>query len=329
MDVAGRYDDYSDFGDTTNPKVAARWDVSDSFAVRGSWGQGFRAPSLAQVGLGPSQESLFFIDQFGCDAGNPAACNLLDYVVIFSGNPDLDAEESENFNLGLTFNVVESLSVSIDYWDITQENKIDDAPFGFLYNSFCNVQNSEVCVRGTPLPGQSLGPLQSVNTSFVNIGEQAATGIDLLASYTTEAGPGTLDLNLYYSYLSDFERVELNSAGDSFITRELAGEYEYPETRFQLSGNYAFSDWNLYAQVDHIGSFEDTPDIDFDGVLDFDTNRSRDVDSLTTVNVQATYSGFSNTRSTRFPLCDRPVISSVPRMPRSMRKRMAKRTSAS
>jgi outer membrane receptor for ferrienterochelin and colicin len=298
LEVAGRHDDYSDFGSTTNPKVAARWDINDAFAVRGSWGQGFRAPSLAQIGLGPSQESLFFIDQFGCDAGNPAACNLLDYVVIFSGNPDLDAEESENLNLGVTINPFDSLSFSIDYWDIEQDNKIDSAPFGFLYNSFCDVQDSQVCVRGTPLPGQSLGPLQSVSTSFVNIGGQSASGIDLLASYTTEAGPGTLGLNLYYAYLMDFDRVELNSDGDAFVTRPLAGEYEYPEDRLQLTGNYATEDWNFYAQIDHIGSFEDTPDIDFDGVLDFDSNTSRSVSSFTTVNVQVGYLGIENTRLT-------------------------------
>jgi outer membrane receptor protein involved in Fe transport len=297
LELAGRHDDYSDFGSTTNPKVAARWDISDTFAVRGSWGQGFRAPSLAQIGLGPSQESLFFSDTFGC-AVNAAYCATTDYQVIFSGNPNLEAEESENFNLGLTFEPLDDLSVSIDYWDITQENKIDDAPFGFLYNSFCGDQNSTVCVRGTPVPGESLGPLQSVSTSFVNIGEQSAKGIDVLASYTTEAGPGTLGLNFYYSFLSDFERVELDSSGESFVTRELAGEYEYPETRFQLSGNYTMGDWFFYAQIDHIGSFEDTPDIDFDGVLDFDSNDSRDVKSLTTLNVQASYTGFENTRLT-------------------------------
>ena len=54
LQLAGRYDDYSDFGDTTNPKVAARWEINDKIAVRGSWGEGFRAPSLAQIGLGPS-----------------------------------------------------------------------------------------------------------------------------------------------------------------------------------------------------------------------------------------------------------------------------------
>ena len=295
LQLAGRYDDYSDFGNTTNPKIAARWDVNELFAVRGSWGQGFRAPSLAQIGLGPSQESLFFADTFGC-AVNPAFCATTDYIVIFSGNPGLQPEESENFNLGITVNPMDSLSVSLDYWDITQENKIDDAPFGFLYNSFCNDQNSTVCVRGTPQPGDSLGALQSVSTSFVNIGEQSATGIDLEASYTTDIGDSSLDLSLYYAFLLDFDRVELDSTGANFVTRSLAGEYEYPETRWSLTGNYLSGDWGLFAQIDFIGEFEDTPDIDFDGVLDFDTNSSRIVDSYLTVNVQASYTGFENTR---------------------------------
>ncbi|MGB5245140.1 MAG: TonB-dependent receptor, partial [Woeseia sp.] len=295
LQVAGRYDDYSDFGSTTNPKLAARWDVNDMIAVRGSWGQGFRAPSLAQIGLGPSQESLFFADTYGC-AVNPAYCATTDYLVIFSGNPDLQAEESETFNFGVSLKPLDALSVSLDYWDITQEKKIDDVPFGFLYNSFCNDQNSTVCVRGTPQPGESLGPLQSVSTSFVNIGEQSAAGIDISATYAMDLGPGNLDLNLYYTYLTEFDRVELDSSGATFVRRSLAGEYEYPETRWSLSGNYQAGDWGLYSQFDYVGEFEDTPDINFDGVLDFDTNRSRTVDSYLTLNVQASYSGFENTR---------------------------------
>ncbi len=295
LQVAGRFDDYSDFGNTTNPKVAARWDINEMIAVRGSWGQGFRAPSLAQIGLGPSQESLFFADTFGC-AVNPAYCATTDYTVIFSGNPDLEAEESETFNFGVSISPMEGLQVSLDYWDITQEKKIDDVPFGFLYNSFCNNQNSTVCVRGTPQPGEALGPLQSVSTSFINIGEQSATGIDLSASYTADVGAGTLGLNLYYAYLMDFDRVELDSSGANFVTRSLAGEYEYPESRWSLGGTYTLGDWAFASQLDYVGEFEDTPDIDFDGVLDYDTNVSRTVDSYLTVNAQVSYSGFENTR---------------------------------
>jgi outer membrane receptor protein involved in Fe transport len=295
LQLAGRFDDYSDFGNTTNPKVAARWDISDMFAVRGSWGEGFRAPSLAQIGLGPSEESLFFQDTFGC-AVNPTYCATTDYTIIFSGNPNLEAEESETFNFGVTVNPMDDLQLSLDYWDITQEKKIDSAPFAFLFNSFCDDQNSTVCVRGAPVPGEALGPLISVATSFVNIAEQSATGFDLSASYDMDVGPGSLDLNLYYTFLTDFDRVELDSSGTNFVTRPLAGEYEYPETRWSLSGNYLMGDWGFYTQLDYVGEFEDTPDIDFDGVLDFDSNSSRKVDSFLTVNAQVNYSGIENTR---------------------------------
>lgn len=295
LQLAGRFDDYSDFGTTTNPKLAVRWAANDMFAVRGSWGQGFRAPSLAQVGLGPSQESLFFSDTYGC-AINPTYCATTDYIVIFSGNPLLGPEESETFNIGVTVEPMDSLSVSLDYWDITQENKIDDVPFGFLYNSFCNDQNSTVCVRGTPQAGEALGALQSVSTSFINIGEQSSAGFDLATAYTMDLGAGTLDLNLNYTYMSEFDRVELDSGGVNFVTRSLAGEYEYPETRWALAGTYTLDDWSIFAQLNYIGEFEDTPDIDFDGVLDYDTNTSAIVDSFMTLNMQASYTGIENAR---------------------------------
>jgi len=147
LQVAGRYDDYSDFGNTTNPKVALRWAVTDSFALRASWGQGFRAPSLAQVGLRPSDESQFFIDRYWCidqglDPNDPAECEVLDYKIQFTGNPNLVPEESENLNFGVAWQPMDSLSLSVDYWDIKQKKKIDEEPFGALYGEVCAEQNN-------------------------------------------------------------------------------------------------------------------------------------------------------------------------------------------
>ena len=294
LQIAGRYDDYSDFGSTTNPKVALRWEAADSLAFRASWGTGFRAPSLAQIGLGPSQESLFFSDTFGC-ADNAAYCPATDYNLVFSGNPDLEAEESDSYNFGVAWQPMDSLNLALDYWSIKQKNKVDQAPFGFLYNQFCNNQSSTVCVRGTPLPGDTLGPLQSINVGFVNIGEQSASGLDFGASFTSELAGGVLGVGLNYSYLLKFERVELNSAGTAFVTRKLTGEYEYPETRWVLTGDWSRGDWGVHAAVNYIGEFEDTPDIDFDGVLDYDTNKSRMVDAFVTLNLQFRYTGISKT----------------------------------
>ena len=294
LSLAGRYDDYSDFGDTTNPKVAVRWSPIDSLAFRASWGTGFRAPSLAQIGLGPSQESQFFKDTYACaDQGiSEAACPSLDYTIVFSGNPDLQPEDSETFNVGAAWQPSSMWRVSLDYWDIKQEDKIDEVPFGFIYDLECNNQASTVCQRAAPVGSNTLGPLIELNSGFINIGEQSVSGLDLGANFASDLGAGTLTLGLEYSHLLEFERVELNSDATGFVTRDLTGEYEYPEDRFVLTGDYALESWDFYAAVNYTGEFQDAPDADLDGTLDFDTVDTRDVEAFVTLNLQASWTGF-------------------------------------
>lgn len=296
LSLAARYDDYSDFGDTTNPKVAVRWAPIDSLALRASWGTGFRAPSLAQVGLGPSQESQFFVDVPGCNAGVPGACTPLDYTIVFSGNPNLQPEESETLNLGVAWKPADSIELSVDYWDIKQEKKIDEVPFGFLIRNFCTVQNTTVCVRSAPTGGRAIGSLQQVNASFINIGEQNAKGIDLGGYFGLDLGGGQLTLGLNYSRLLKFERVELNAAATGFVTRSLEGEYEYPQDRAMASADWGTDAWGAYVQVNYVGPFQDRPDFDLDGVLDFDQHDTRDVQAFTTVNLQFRYTGIDRVK---------------------------------
>lgn len=294
LSLAGRYDEYSDFGDTTNPKLAVRWAPIEQLAFRASWGTGFRAPSLAQTGLGPSQESQFFIDTFGCQAGVPGACTPLDYNLIFAGNPNLEPEESETLNVGVAWRPADSVELSIDYWDITQENKIEEVPFGFIYQQFCGTQNSTTCVRSAPVSGASLGQLQSINTGFINIGEQSTSGIDLGGYWGFGVGPGRMTLGFQYTHVLEFDQVELNSDGTAFITQQLNGEYEHPEDKGQLTADWGTSTWGVYAMLSYIGPFEDTPDVDFDGVEDFDLFTTPEVDAYTTLNLQLRYTGIQN-----------------------------------
>lgn len=285
LEVTGavRYDDYSDFGNTTNPKLSVRYAPLDSLAFRASWGTGFRAPSLAQIGLGPSQESRFFSDAFGC-ADNPAYCTATDFTIVFTGNPNLDAEESESVNFGVTWQAA-GFSASLDYYDITQDNKIDEA-IGFTYAQECNNQASTICVRGTPLPGDTLGPLQQINSTFDNINQQSVTGVDLDFRYRFDVGAGKLGFGLAYSHLIKFERIELGPDGE-YRTLDRTGEYGYPEGRATLSADYTTDKFGVNAAVNYIGSFQDLPDANFDTVPDYDENDTRDVGAFTTLNLQA------------------------------------------
>jgi len=289
LSLAGRYDDYSDFGSSTNPMASLLWPVNEMLTLRTSWGTGFRAPSLAQVGLGPSQKSVFLDDDdtYGC-AVNETYCSSTDYTIVFTGNPDLEPEESESFNIGAVLEPLEGLQLSLDYWNITQENKIEDQPAQHLYDKFCDSQDSVICNRADPLrPEDTLGPIQEIYGTYLNIGEQDVSGIDFTAVYSGLAlAGGELGLRLDYSYLVEFDRIGLGSSEDP-INEDLAGEYEYPQHRWTTTADWSMDNFGLSAGINYIGEFEDVPD---HGA----SRTDRTVDSFMTVNFQARYTGFNN-----------------------------------
>ncbi len=282
LQLAERYDHYSDFGGTANPKIALHFTPTDTVSLRTSWSQGFRAPSLAQIGLGPSQESQFFIDTFLCptpNAGNPA-CASTDYTIVFAGNPNLKAEESESWNVGMVWQATPDLDFSVDLWSITQDNKIDEVPFGDVYQAECGQQNSSICIRFAPLAGQTLGILNRINNGYFNVSSQEAQGLDLSGNYKMDLGDnGLLKFNLEWTYLDEFEKDN----------RSYAGEYRYPQYRWVTSADWSRNDWGVAGSLSYIGEFEDTPDIDFDGSLDFDTETSKMVKAQLTVDAQVYY----------------------------------------
>ncbi|KAA1154075.1 TonB-dependent receptor [Pseudoalteromonas fuliginea] len=279
LQLAGRYDDYSDFGTTTNPKAALRWAPTDEVTVRGSWAQGFRAPSLAQIGLGPSQKSQFFVDTQRCEQTG-LDCQALDYNIEFSGNPDLQAEESESWNVGVIWAPTAEFGLSVDVWSITQDNKIDEEEFGPIYAAECGNQSSTVCVRLAPTGGASLGTIQKIHSTFKNLSSQEVSGVDVSANYNHSLDDlGLLKFNLEWAYQDKFEKDG----------RDYTGEYGYPEHRFIFSTNWEIGDFNTNVNISYVGEFEDTPDIDFDGNLDFDSNTSRMIDSQTLVDLQTSY----------------------------------------
>ena len=126
--LAVRYDDYSDFGSTTNPKVALRWQPVTSLLLRGSWGTGFRAPPLYDL-YRPSSTSIDFglIDPIRCPiTGLPDDCDAF-VEIIDGGNPELQPETSTQWNFGVVWEPARGLSLGVDYWNIEQDN-VDRCP---------------------------------------------------------------------------------------------------------------------------------------------------------------------------------------------------------
>lgn len=277
LSLAARHDDYSDFGTTTNPQVKLRWTASDTLSFRASYGEGFRAPSLAQIGLGPSQVSQFFLDTYRCpevDPNNPA-CAATDYTIVFGGNPNLEAETSESWNLGAVWQITRDWDVSADIWSITQDNKIDRNNYELVYQAECNDQNSTVCVRLDPLPGETLGPLSRLYNSYINISSQEASGIDFSTNYGMSLDDmGDLKFAMDWSYMTKFEKNGI----------DYAGEYNYPEHRWVASADWTRGLFGATATLTYIGEFED-----YQAPQDVESSEARTVDAQTLLDLQLRY----------------------------------------
>lgn len=125
LQLAVRHERFTDFGlDATTPKIAARWEVTPEFAVRGSWGESFLAPT-------PTQSRPFIPDEncFETFSGTDAFTDqpMTGSTRCSSGNPNLQPEESEIQNIGFTWQpggVLDGLEVSMDYQEIEYTNRI-------------------------------------------------------------------------------------------------------------------------------------------------------------------------------------------------------------
>ena len=174
VNVASRYSDYDTFGDTLNSKFGFKWKPVDSVLVRGTWAEGFRAPTIADLFGGGSQTFSFYADPcdvvLGESANNPtvrancvaamgpalgntyrqlaqgfvpAGTQPAQTPIAFTSgsNPTLQPETSVSKTLGVVWSpeAVEGLNVSLDWWNIRLENTIvGDAPTTILND--CYVQ---------------------------------------------------------------------------------------------------------------------------------------------------------------------------------------------
>src|SRR5690606_11173578 len=111
--VAARYESYDGNDGELSPKVAVRWSATDVLALRASWGQGYRAPSVfALSGAQASQPSVF-------DRGAFVFVNTLT-----SGDAELEPEKSESLNLGAVWTPMQGLELAVDAWRFDYSNQV-------------------------------------------------------------------------------------------------------------------------------------------------------------------------------------------------------------
>jgi iron complex outermembrane receptor protein len=135
LDVAGRIDDYSDVGETSNPKIGLNWSPTDDLKLHASYGTSFRAPGLADND--PNTQHIWFdsppIPGSEINSALCTGCGALPggvgavYTVVGGANHDLKPETSTSYSIGAdwTPKAIPGLTASVNYWWVNYTGQIN------------------------------------------------------------------------------------------------------------------------------------------------------------------------------------------------------------
>ena len=292
--VAVRYDHYSDFGSTTNPKLAVRWTPLPSLLMRASWGTGFKAPTLYQLWNpqtpGLSQAGLN--DPLRCpnpdDAGNPDCATQ--FTVTFGGNPELEPEKATQTTIGAVWEPVPGISIGGDWFDLEVENIVTNGvPIATILDPVLYAQYSSLVTRAATCPGGQPCPITAIDQRFVNIGKVKIRGIDVDARFTTPATAygrfGAIVTGTYYI------KYDIQQPDGSFASL-VSNAFQAPATgitprwKSYVAGTWQLGPWAATLANTYQSSYVDVQ-TDPDG-------NTRRVGSMSLWDLQGSYAGFKN-----------------------------------
>jgi len=190
--LAGRYEKYSDYGDNFSIRLASRFAINESIALRGSVGTGFRAPSAGQIstinvqGRPGTTTDPFLVGVFPAD--HPGALAF--------GSQPLDAEESEQFTLGVTATLGGSLTLTLDYYQIDVDDRL------WLSSDFLVGPAERDILIASGVPGAE-GIL--FVRFFNNEIDTRTTGVDFVADYGLDWSAGVTN----FSIAANWNRTEV------------------------------------------------------------------------------------------------------------------------
>ncbi|BFM05513.1 TonB-dependent receptor [Halioxenophilus aromaticivorans] len=183
-------------------KLSAFWTAIDQLAFRASFGTGFKAPSMREIGEPLSDfgvTSGTYACPFGAGDARAATCNpgSNQYAVFREGSGGLTFETSEQYSFGLVFTPYDQLEVTVDYWSVEIEDQVDRLTEQEIFDN-PDVYSDLFTTRTNLSTGRDeLAIIQAA----VNVATQENTGIDWRIAHGFDLGWGQLDLGLNGTYM--------------------------------------------------------------------------------------------------------------------------------
>lgn len=305
LSFAGRYEDYSDVGDSLDPKFGVYWEMNDALSVRASYSESFRAPDLQTLNSRPQYLFLPFplssITAFPTPPPSSLETPLpFDFVIVgfFNGtDPFLTSESAKSWSAGFTYipAFVQGLSISGNYFDVTYEDRIEgisvvdplrDASLIDLVNTDPTLADIEdLYARGAAgefeiIPsGFGEGPEDVrilVNSGLQNISSRDVRGIDLTLDYAIDTTIGQVSASVNANYLINYvsRLTDLSPAAE-----QLNVLYRPVDFKMRANLSWSISGFTIFTALNYVDGYRD----------DIDPSISNDIASWTTVDLSLAY----------------------------------------
>ncbi|CAN5310266.1 TonB-dependent receptor [soil metagenome] len=288
LSLAGRAEEYDDFGTTTNPKIGLVWRPVGTLSVRASWGTSFRAPGLPQL------HDLSALSVTTVPRGGANVVSLYQY----GGNPDLRPETAETVTAGVAWRPTNGASLSLDLFGTEFTDRVAQplaagisraltdptlAPFVRLVSPSTDAADLALVNGYLSTPGFTGGALfpataygAILDGRWVNSGTVEVSGLDLSGRYPVLQGDHDLSLDASASWLFDYD-IQTTPASPMRDVLDLVG---YPtRLRARAGASWAHGPWTASAHWSLVS--------DYRGIA------GQTIDAWNTVDVGAAWAGAS------------------------------------
>ena len=295
FNVSGRYTDYKSYGSDTTYKVGGLYSPTRWLALRGSYGTSYRAPALFEQFLGATSGFLPS-NTDPCDdlasVNNPTVANRcltvdnlpanfvqnnsVTVLQVGGAEANLKAETSKNLTFGTVFQPplgsFGNFSLAVDYFRIEINDGVAQLSANTLLNGCYNGSRPEYCVfiEREPFTIPGTGEL-TVNQRYINIATDIVKGIDFVARFDKDIGPGKLDIGANVVHILD----RINQTNPDSEATNFVGSIGNPKWAGTGHIGYDIGPWYVRWGAEFIQGTDDsflTEDIDDDGNIDFPTD---------------------------------------------------------
>ena len=244
IQLAARYENFSDVGDTLVGKVAAGWRPIEKILLRGSWSQPFRVPNLVTVNETISARQNTRTDwacQYAAENGGDPDQDVLDceYSMqrVAQGSMALVPEEADNYSFGVVVEPREDFTIALDYWSIEKSLTVgllgeeNHTALDLLYRlragtGNCGASTGNPAVeRSSDIDEESAaiyaaagicpgGEIQRIFDRYQNLDTRTIKGFDVAVRYLLETDIGRFRFNYSASFLNELSQSAGGAAGE-------------------------------------------------------------------------------------------------------------------